>query len=632
MQVDLISKITPKEIGYNLFLALIYILVGKFGLSFASVNPSTSAVWPPTGLAIAVIILFGCRLWPGVLIGAFFTNLLTTGFIGSSLFIALGNTLEALLGGFLINRYASGKNVFDRVESATIFMIVAGLIAPAISATVGALTLIMVHLANWSEFGLIWLNWWLGDMGGAVLLAPLIILWFEQPKFSLTRRRFFELFCALLFIIVATQIAFGGAVPFIPTNYPITFIIIPPLLWVATRFRRRETATMIFITVILCINGSLRGHGVFAGLSPDQSLPLLQSFLVVSAISVFMLSITLTERGEANNKLFLKEKYFSALIEKNQDAITVIDEDSTVLYASPSAEALFSSSPRRLLGSLNFDFFHPDDQLTLINELANLRQKPGESFEKEARIKDNPWRYVEAVFTNFLHEPSISAFVVNYRDVTEQKKLDLKKGEFGAFISQELRRPLSAIERYSSSILTGKKQLPTLEHGYLKQINTENQNMIKLVENLMKMSRIGLGTLETHLQDLSVKSALEEALKNVNQLITGKRVKIERIYKNPDLMTNNDRGLVISIISTFLALVLNRVRARGTLSLKLMKQKERALLKISVRPKLPKKINKLISQNHEEAELFVVKALAAYIGVTVMDELEKAGGGVTLVI
>src|SRR2546422_8893105 len=93
-------------------LAAIYLLAGKLGLRLAIVHPSATAVWPGTGIALAALLLLGYRVWPGIFLGAFLVNLTTAGSILSSLGIASGNTLEALLGAYLVTRFANGRRGF----------------------------------------------------------------------------------------------------------------------------------------------------------------------------------------------------------------------------------------------------------------------------------------------------------------------------------------------------------------------------------------------------------------------------------------------------------------------------------------------------------------------------------------
>ena len=124
-------------------LALVYFLAGKLGLHFAFVHASATAIWPPTGIALAAVLLFGRRVWPAVFVGAFLVNVSIAGSIASSLGVAAGNTLEALTGAFLVERYAAGARAFDRARTILRFMVLAGVVSTAVSATIGAASLRM---------------------------------------------------------------------------------------------------------------------------------------------------------------------------------------------------------------------------------------------------------------------------------------------------------------------------------------------------------------------------------------------------------------------------------------------------------------------------------------------------------
>src|SRR6266436_9776395 len=175
------TKSKAWHVEESFVLAAIYFGCGAFGLSLALVNRSASAVWPPSGLALAALLLRGTGLWPGVFAGAFFVNILTQGSMATSLAIAAGNTLEAFVAAKLVVRFANGALAFDRTKSIFKFFLFAAMLSTLISAAVGVITLCLGHLATRHEFWSIWLTWWLGDMGSVVILAPLLILWATKP-------------------------------------------------------------------------------------------------------------------------------------------------------------------------------------------------------------------------------------------------------------------------------------------------------------------------------------------------------------------------------------------------------------------------------------------------------------------
>ena len=162
---------------YPLILAALfglYVAAGKLGLSLAFVHASASPVWPPTGIALAAFLTLGYRVWPAIFAGAFAVNVTTMGSAATSLGIATGNTLEGLLGAYLVNRYAGGARAFDHSQDVFKFAGLAALLSTIISATVGVGSLILGGYAAWADADEIWFTWWLGDVSGALIFAPLI--------------------------------------------------------------------------------------------------------------------------------------------------------------------------------------------------------------------------------------------------------------------------------------------------------------------------------------------------------------------------------------------------------------------------------------------------------------------------
>src|SRR5207237_6126454 len=146
-----------------------YFIAGKLGLMLASLHASASPVWPPAGIALAALLLFGYRAWPAIFVGAFLVNVTTAGSPGTSFAIAAGNTLEALVGAWLVNRFAGGRRVFDRAVDVFKFDGLAAVLATMVSATIGVTTLAVAGYASWSDYRSIWLTWWLGDAVGALV-------------------------------------------------------------------------------------------------------------------------------------------------------------------------------------------------------------------------------------------------------------------------------------------------------------------------------------------------------------------------------------------------------------------------------------------------------------------------------
>jgi len=281
-------------------LTVIYFIVGKLSLQLAFVHPSASPVWPPAGIALAALVVFGYRTWPAIFLGAFLVNVTTAGNIGTSLCIATGNTLEAVCGAWLVNQFAGGTRIFDRAQDVFKFAL-AVMVSTAVSPTFGVTSLAVGGLADWANYRAIWLTWWLGDATGALVVAPLLILWSIGPRWRLNPKRHLEVGLLLLVLLMLGEAVFGGWFPITARNYPISFICGPIVIWTAFRFSQRETATGIFILSAIAIWGTLQGFGPFVMETENQSLLIAQTFTAVLTITALALAAGMAEgrRAEA---------------------------------------------------------------------------------------------------------------------------------------------------------------------------------------------------------------------------------------------------------------------------------------------------------------------------------------------
>jgi diguanylate cyclase (GGDEF)-like protein len=277
-------------------LTVVYFLGGKLGLRLASIHASATAVWPCTGIALAAFLILGYRVWPAILAGAFLVNLTTAGSVTTSMGIAVGNTLEGVVGCYLVSRFAGGQKAFERVQNVFRFTLFAGIISSAVSATVGVTTLAMAGFAAWPKYLAIWGTWWLGDGVGAVVVAPLLILWWQNPRLVWTRRQVVELAFLFSGLFLTGQIVFGGLFYAPLKNYPFEYLCIPFLIWAAFRFGRRKAATATCLLAVIATWGTLRGFGPFARESQNTSLLLVGTFMGIVAVMSMALSAEITER------------------------------------------------------------------------------------------------------------------------------------------------------------------------------------------------------------------------------------------------------------------------------------------------------------------------------------------------
>ena len=277
-------------------LAAAYYGAAKLGLSLAFTTPSVTAVWPPTGIALAAVLLLGYRIWPGIAIGAFLANAWTDVPIYTTLGITLGNTLEALVGAYLLNRLTDFRLSLDRVRDVIAIVVLGGIISTMVSATIGTASLLIGDEIDGAQLGSTWRTWWLGDMGGDLVIATALLVAFTHWPYRGLPGRAPE--------AVALAALVGGTAALVfTTSTPISFLIVPPLILVALRFAQPGSVVASLILAGIAVPLTENGHGPFGGESPDERLLLAQALLGVASVSTLILAAEISERRRVEHTL-----------------------------------------------------------------------------------------------------------------------------------------------------------------------------------------------------------------------------------------------------------------------------------------------------------------------------------------
>src|SRR5216110_2852781 len=405
-------------------LTLVYFIAGKFGLMLASLHASASPVWPPAGIALAALLLLGYRAWPAIFVGAFLVNVTTAGNVATSLAVASGNTLEAVCGAWLVNRFAGGTTVFDRPQGVFKFALAVALSA-IISPAFGVTSLALAGFANWTNYGAIWLTWWLGDTTGDLLIAPLIILWIVASKRRWNRKETVEAGILLLLLFVLCEAVFGGWLTISARNYPIAFICGAIVIWTAFRFTQRETATGIFILSAIAIWGTLHSFGPFAAETENQSLLALQYWTAVVTITAMALSAGMAEHGRAEEALRESEARINLAANAANLGLWLWNIRDDELWATAKWRRLFGfaeSEPLKF-GRL-LQVVHPEDRERMKQRVQHMLEHGGGDHESEYRITrpDGSTRWIAGYGGVELDEHGKPAFARGVsRDITRRK-------------------------------------------------------------------------------------------------------------------------------------------------------------------------------------------------------------------
>jgi diguanylate cyclase (GGDEF)-like protein len=288
---------SARRVALVFALAAVYFLAAKLGLRFAYINSSVTTIWPPAGIALAAFVLLGYSIWPAIFAGAFFANITTTGAVLPSIGIAVGNTVEGLLAAYLVNRFARGGRVFDRVRDIIRFTLLAAIVSTTVAASIGVVSLALGGLVSTTDAPRVWLTWWLGDAVGDIVVAPALILWIGVklgPAWS--GPRVAEAVALAVVAALVTFGLFGGVFP--SRHYPLTVLLWPVMIWVAFRFGPREAATTMLIVSAIAIARTLAHAGPFSVYDASESLVLLEVWTGITAVTGLVLAAAVAAQRE----------------------------------------------------------------------------------------------------------------------------------------------------------------------------------------------------------------------------------------------------------------------------------------------------------------------------------------------
>jgi integral membrane sensor domain MASE1 len=281
-------------VGGWLLLAAAYVATALLGFSLAFSVKQVTAVWPPTGIAVAALLLWGPRLWPGIWLGAFASNALTHEPLWTAAAIAVSNTLGPLAAVALL-RALGFDNALDRIRD-VVTLAVAAAAGMTISASNGVAQLALAAVVPWRSYAHVWWVWWAGDAAGILLVAPLILTLVSRSRSPRAEGAWYEY--ALLLA------ALGGLswLVFV-SDFTRGFSVYPLLIWVALRFGQRETVLAIVVTAGMAIWGAAHQVGAFGGGSLDQRLVSVDSFIATFAATGMILSAATAERRVAIHRI-----------------------------------------------------------------------------------------------------------------------------------------------------------------------------------------------------------------------------------------------------------------------------------------------------------------------------------------
>jgi PAS domain S-box-containing protein len=492
------------------FLALVgaYVGAAKLGIESSVAHGVITPVWAPTGIALAALLLFGLRLWPAVLLGAFIANAISGASLGESAAISVGNTLEAVVGAVLLTRVGFRPQM-DRVRDVLAFILLAAVASTTLAATNGVTTLWISGDVPGSSYASEWLLWWIGDAMGDLIVAPLILVWATtQIRMPSGTRALEALLLVGLLIAVSTLVFIGGL-----WRYP--HVLFPLLVWAPLRFRQPGAVTSSFVVAAIAIAGAVTGTVPLGQGSTTAVVQILEGLLGAVTIGQLLLGAVLAERRATEEKL---ERAHATLAEAQgvarigswewnvgADSLTWSDELYRLYGTAPNASGVTFES--------FLDHVHPDDR-EMIKRTVQRAYAARQPFAVDHRVvlPDGEVRWLHGRGRVVVDDTGAPIRMVGTaQDVTERKRVDELRDNILSNVSHELRTPLTSIIGFSLTLKQkGRALAEEARVQVVDNLAEQSSKLDRLLSDLLDLDRLRHGVMRPTFRETDVGQLAEQ--------------------------------------------------------------------------------------------------------------------------
>ena len=453
-------------------LAVCFFLAARLSTTALGIEAVASPLWPPAGIALAALLIYGRNLWVGVALGAFWVSLADKVPWWLSLVLCFGSALQALVGSLILRRrWEQSLQLYDwQLDDLLTFIGLGVIFTPMINA--GYSTLVgygfdmLVGQSPLQNAVVLWL----GDSMGILVLTPLLLAIAAGWKHAITLRigSRWELGLCLGLLVAISTVVFGAQTDSAIAKYPLEYLPFPFVVWSALRLGLRGTTLANFLVSFIAVIGAIHRGGPFITKTEGnlgEAIFLLQAYAAVISITALVLSVVVTERQQSRAKLARSEAslanaqriaqlgnwdwslgFNEKLIDKTITQGPREDDDATLAWSNELYTLLgYPVGAVPPSQSLFLERVHPDDQrrVGLAWNVARTHQKPYR-LDYRLTLPDG----TERVVNEHVHiEPDRITGTV--QDITERKQAEAALRETEAvrttmyrYLSQDLAEQL----------------------------------------------------------------------------------------------------------------------------------------------------------------------------------------------
>ena len=546
-------------------LTALYVLGGLLGKKASFLSGSVTLVWPPAGIALAAILLFGYEFWPSIALGAVLFSMIDGVPVGYFMLgTVLGNTVGAVLCAYLLKRLLNFHSAMERTLDAAGYILLACALGTTVNAAFNVVGLIYAHHAAWEALAPLTLQWWVPNALAILVVTPVIITWAAPSSVRLSFGRIFEALLCSAGLVTGTLISFNTWLVYGIQNYPLAYLPYPFLVWGALRFGPRGAATGTLLVASLALNSLWHGGGPFVTGNLTDSLRLIGSYIGIIAVSNLLLAAAASERRVAQAQLVENEKRLRAVVADQEDLICRFDPDGTITFANPAYCAFHGKTEAELLGKNFFKDLVKSEVRKVEDKFKSLPEnQPVLNFDRKSEAADGhvEWQQYnlrrldrglgdkkefQAVIQNITPRKRAELALQEAKTEVERANLELKravadaraaaeqanrannaKSEFLANMSHEIRTPLGGI--LGMVELLAQTRLDRRQREFADAAAESANALLHVINDVLDFSKIEAGKMTMAREDFSLRNIVDSVLENAATREPGKKLALAAV-------------------------------------------------------------------------------------------------------